>query len=155
VNAASHEVALVARAAFREFNMPLDLLRIGGQELKEVTLDHFTWIFRFGNGVELRVHCQWRLVVNGHISLTSEDHGQRFGLPDPIDSEAQCRSLLLGHRTGSVEIREDTKDIVIWFLSGARLDILPLSSGYENWQINTPGGVQIIAQGGGNLAEFR
>ena len=136
--------------------MPSDFLWMVGQELKEITLlDLATWIFRFGNGGELRVDCPWRLILNGHITLTSEDHGQQYGLESPIDAEAQCRSFLCGNQIGSVEFRDDTRDIAIWFFSGGRLDILPLSSGYESWQINTPDGDHIIAQGGGNLVAFR
>jgi hypothetical protein len=97
----------------------------------------------------------WRLVVAGHIALTSEDHRQQYGLPSPVDAEAQCRSMIVRLKIQSAEVREDTRDIVIVFESGERLEILPISSGYESWQMTAPDGTQTIAQGGGNLVAWK
>jgi hypothetical protein len=47
-----------------------------------------SWSFRFDEGVEIRADSVWRLVAGGHITLSSEDHGQQYGLPSPIDAEA-------------------------------------------------------------------
>lgn len=113
------------------------------------------WSFRLGEGVEIRAECVWRLVVDGHIALTSEDHGHQFGLPSPVDAERRCRSVILEVEIQIAEVREDTRDIVSVFSSGARLEILPVSSGYESWEITAPDGTQVIAQGGGNLVVLR
>ena len=110
-----------------------------------------SWSFRFDGGVEIRSDSVWRIVVGGRIALSSEDHGQRYGLPSPVDAEARCQSLIVQVRIERAEVREDTRDIVIVFESGARLDILPVSSGYESWQVAAPDGTRTIAQGGGNL----
>jgi hypothetical protein len=113
------------------------------------------WIFRFGEGAEIRTDSVWRIVVGGHIVLSSEDHQQQYGLPAPVDAEARCRPLIVQVRIERAEVREETRDIVIVFESGARLEILPVSSGYESWEITAPGGTHTVAQGGGNLAVWK
>ena len=87
--------------------------------------------------------------------LTSDDHGKQFGLPEPVDAEARCRSLIVGVKIERVEVVEDTADFMIFFESGARLEILPISSGYESWQVAAPDGTATVAQGGGNLASWK
>lgn len=130
----------------------LDISWMVGLAFDEVKfLAPSSWSFRFGEGLEIRADCVWRLVIGGHIALSSEDHGQQYGLPSPVDAEVQCRSLIVQVKIERAEVREDTRDIVIGFSSGSRLEILPISSGYESWQLAGPDGTLTIAQGGGNL----
>ena len=132
--------------------MAYDVSWMLGRGFGEITyLDACSWSFRFADGGEIRADCAWRVVIAGHIALTSEDHGQQYGLPSPVDAEAQCRSMIVGRKIQSAEVRDDTRDIAIVFESGERLEILPISSGYESWQVTAPDGTQTIAQGGGNL----
>jgi hypothetical protein len=136
--------------------MAFDVSWMLGLTFAEVNyLDAFSWSFRFAGGAEIRADCAWRLVIAGHIALTSEDHGQQYGLPSPVNAEAQCRSMIVRLKIQRAEVREDTRDIVIVFESGERLEILPISSGYESWQMTAPDGTQTIAQGGGNLVPWR
>jgi len=135
--------------------MPFDVSWMLGRTFAEVIfLAPTTWSFRFGEGVEIRADCAWRLIDGGQIALSSEDHGQQYGHPAPVDAEAQCRSRIVALKIQSAAVREDTRDIVIIFESGARLEIVPISSGYESWQIAAPDGTQTIAQGGGNLVAW-
>lgn len=113
------------------------------------------WIFRFGEDAEIRTDSVWRIVVSGHVVLSSEDHRQQYGLPAPVDAEARCRPLIVQVRIDRAEVREDTRDIEIVFESGARLEILPVSSGYESWEIVAPDGTHAVAQGGGNLSVWK
>jgi hypothetical protein len=136
--------------------MPLDISWIRGRAFAEVSfLAPASWSFRFGKGIEIRADCAWRVVVDGHIVLSSEDHGQQFGLPQPVNAELHCRSLIVRQTIQSADVRDDTRDILILFESGARLEIVPMSSGYESWQLAGPDGTQTIAQGGGNLVTWR
>jgi hypothetical protein len=129
--------------------MRLDVSWMVGRTFTEITLGRYgDCSFRFGEGALIVVDCPWRIVLAGQIVLTSADHGHMYGfMTSPIDAEAQCKSLLQGLTIQSVEVREDTLDMVIRFASGARLEVLPLSSGGENWVVWAPNGDRTIAQG--------
>ena len=104
--------------------MKLDLSWMLGRAIAEVTFIAPTpWCFRLGEGGEIRTDSVWRIVDGGRIVLSSEDHGHQYGLPAPIDAEAVCRSLIANVRISRAEVREETRDIVIVFESGARLEI--------------------------------
>lgn len=109
-----------------------------------------TWRFEFGPEAEVRSECPWRVIREG-IVLSNEDHGHRYGLPAPVDAEAECRSLI-GATVFSAQVREGSRDLVIGFGPGLRLELVPLSSGYESWQVTGPHRLHIIALGGGELA---
>ena len=115
-------------------------------------LGHGSWRFGFGPEAEVRVECPWRIVRDGGIRLSSEDNGHRYGLPQPVDAEADCRTAIGGSVVTAVAARDETRDLVIWFGGGARLEVVPLSSGYESWQAGGPGRSLVVAQGGGSLA---
>lgn len=108
--------------------------------------------FEFGPGV-LRVDCLWRIVAGGRLVRTSQDHGQWFGRPAPLDAYAEAESLLTGRRVAAVRIRQETADFVIEFDEGLLLELLSDSSGYEPWQLIAPG-VHLVAIGGGGVADF-
>ena len=135
--------------------MKLDIQWMVGRAIDEISFSApQRWSFRFSGGGIVCTESAWRIIKAGHIARTSGDHGQQFGLPAPIDAEAEVRSLLCARRIEAAEVREDTRDIVLRFESGERLEIIPLSSGYESWEVATPDGVRTIAQGGGALVEF-
>ena len=129
--------------------MNCDISWMVGQEIQIITYGEFeNWWFNFTNGGILHAGTPWRLVVAGRIKLSSVDHGQWFGLPAPVDAEAQLRSLLSGRKVQSAEVRDDTHDILIPFESGERLEIVALSSGYEIWDFKAPNGDWTYAGGG-------
>ncbi len=135
--------------------MKLDIQWMVGRAIDGISFSApETWWFRFSGGGTVRTESAWRIIIAGHIARTSEDHGQQFGLPAPIDAEAEVRSLLCARRIEAAEVREDTGDIVLRFESGERLEIIPLSSGYESWEVAAPSGARTIAQGGGVLVEL-
>ncbi len=135
--------------------MSFDVSWMVGRAISEVIFSApESWRFRFGDAAEICTTSLWRVIVSGHIALSSADHGHQFGLPSPVDAEASCRSLVCGLAIQNAEVRDDTRDIVIVFESGGRLEIVPISSGYESWEVVAPDGSQTIAQGGGNLVVF-
>ena len=132
--------------------MSADLSWLCGSSLESVEADPHSWVFRFSGGATLCAECPWRIIADGGVALGSADHKQKFGLPEPVDA-ARDAMALLGKRHVSVgRIHPDTCDIVIEFSGGARLELFNGSSGYEGWTLSSPGGRQIIAQGGGQLA---
>jgi hypothetical protein len=45
--------------------------------------------FEFGDGT-LQAEGLWRVIEGGAVVLTSRDHGQRYGLPAPVDAVEQA-----------------------------------------------------------------
>jgi hypothetical protein len=114
-----------------------------------------TWSFVFGDSLNIRVECPWRLLVHGGIAISSDDDQQQFGLPAPINVAEHASSLIVGTAVQRVEIRKGTADLLIDFDSNRRLEIIPFSSGYESWQVSTLSGKMIVAQGGGQLSVWQ
>lgn len=134
--------------------MDFDLGWLVGQTLTGVEdAGHGSWRFHFGDA-EVRADCPWRVVRDGGIALSSEDHGHQYGLPQPVDAGAACRALLVGAVVSAAAIRAETRDIAVGFGPGTRLEVVPLSSGYESWQVSGPGRQVVVAQGGGNLVAW-
>lgn len=77
----------------------------------------------------------------------NEDHGHQFGLPEPVDAEAEISKRLLGKIITAVELQLDTGDLMLRMEDG-RLEIRCSSGGYENWQLNGPNGLVIVGYGG-------
>ena len=73
-------------------------------------------------------------------------------MPAPIDAEAECRTLIGSVAVQSAEVRAESRDLILEFGKGLRLELVPLSSGYESWQVAGPRRLQIVAMGGGELA---
>ncbi|WP_313101091.1 DUF6188 family protein [Brevundimonas sp.] len=108
------------------------------------------WAFDLRDNVGLAVGCHWRLVSAHGIALTDEDDGQGFGLPEPVDAEANANNLLAGATVSSATVDRVTADLCLRFSNGLRLDLLNNSAGYECWQgsFNQDGkAVTIIATG--------
>jgi Family of unknown function (DUF6188) len=114
----------------------------------------FEWVFRFGSIASLRVAAPWRIVAQARIALGSDDHGQQFGLPRPVDGVANAVALLGCRMVEAFSVSPVSADLVIDFGDGVRLEIFNSSSGYEAWVLATRDGRCLIAQGGGRVVEF-
>lgn len=124
-----------------------------GRSIAEVTFhEPQLWYFTFGSDAGVGVECLWRIVDRGRIVLTSEDHDQQFGLPAPVDAVRRATELLARRVVTAVHLREATADLTLSFTDDVRLEILPVSSGYESWQFRTPTGAQYFATGGGHIS---
>jgi hypothetical protein len=58
-----------------------------------VRFDADSWRFEFEGRTTLDVRCPWRVIAKGRIALGHADHGQRFGLPEPVDGVMEARRL--------------------------------------------------------------
>ena len=118
------------------------------------TLEQYTedaWQFHF-NQATLLITCPWRIVVSNEILLSGSDHGQKFGLPSPLDAISETLRILGGKVLERIEIDATTADLRLTFSGDSRIDVFNDSSGYEGWNYPDRSGVMIIAIGGGGLA---
>jgi hypothetical protein len=113
------------------------------------------WSFSFGTGIGIGAECPWRLLKNGRVAISSEDHLQEYGLPTPLDAAVIATETLLSRPLVRVEVKEGTADLILEFTGVLRLEFFPMSSGYESWGVTTPYGYRVVAQGGGQLAGWR
>jgi hypothetical protein len=133
----------------------MDLSWLVGQRITAVTLGEglsWTWVFQ-GSAV-LRVACLWRILEDGRIILTSEDHNQLFGHSVPVNAQEKAMDLVAGEPITHAVLREGTLDIFVELANGRRLEILPTSVGYESWELIDSSKRVTVAQGGGNLVTF-
>ena len=113
--------------------------------------DTWEWVFLFGNGVVLRIAAPWRIVADGRVALGHDDHGQQFGLAQPVDGPAVALELLRDRPVSRFMVAEITGDATIDSSGGRVLQIFNSSSGYEGWTLSEADGRQVVAQGGGSV----
>jgi hypothetical protein len=130
-----------------------ELAWLVGHRFQSLARREYDWVVAFDKGASLFVACLWRLVESGRIRFTSEDDGQQFGLPAPVDAAAEITARLAGAAVEAVELREGLLDLELRFSTGHSFQIIPDSSGYEAWNVCI-GNEQFIAVGGGELAIF-
>ena len=106
------------------------------------------WVFQFGKGVALSTQSQWRLLSKDAILLTSEDDGQRYGLPEPVDAVARIREFLESQVVSRVEVDQASADFTVYFDNKTVLQIVNLSSGYEAWTLDSEGDFLMVGRNG-------
>jgi hypothetical protein len=115
------------------------------------------WFLRFAPDIWFVISCPWRVVAEGGIAFADEDHGQYFGLSQPVDGEERSNELLDGARVVDASISVETADVLIKLERGLRIEVFNNSSGYEGWNVSYPdpngaGEVRLIGLGGGDIA---
>lgn len=111
------------------------------------------WIITLDTGTSVIVACLWRLTESGRIRCTSEDDGQQFGLPAPVDAAAEVNRHLTGAVITDVRLQQGLLDLELCFSTGHVLQIIPDSAGYESWNVSGRNR-EYIAVGGGDLIVF-
>lgn len=124
--------------------------------VKSVSYDPETdqWSFDFGDKVVLQIGSPWRVMKNDGIAHGHLDHGQQFGLPEPVDGEARAADLLKDRAARAATVVHGSADLIVDLGSGVRLEVFNNSSGHEGWLLHAPDGRSFIAQGGGRLVEW-
>jgi hypothetical protein len=125
--------------------------------LTVASIDHYaedSWSLSFGSA-GLNIGCPWRIVSGDRITLGGSDHGQKFGLPRPVDVQNEALRLLGGKPVEGANIDETTADLRISFADGVRVDVFNDSSGYEGWTFGDQRGLKLVAQGGGQVAIWK
>jgi len=132
---------------------PIILLK--DSKLKEAVAHEHSWTFEFGSGVSILAECHWRLSNVDGILVTDEDHQQKFGLPQPVNAADVVATAIDDSAVTEVTINGITSDLRLNFANGTTLEVLPNSSGYENWHVRAPNGTTTMAAGGGKLSAYR
>lgn len=131
------------------------LAELCGTTLTGLEADEFSWSFSFANGATVTTPSIWRALTDHGIAITSKDHLQQFGLPEPVDAAHRAASVLLGEVTSAV-LMPITGDLRISFSSGSCLELLNTSAGYEGWHLvlraGECGAREMVALGGGDVA---
>lgn len=133
--------------------MMLDCSELVGQSLTLVRKDGRTWSFHFNGGDLIATEEPWRLMTPQGIHVSSDDHFESFGLPDPIDAGLRVFGALSEFPIQNARRDPRTGDLLIEFPDGRTLQFLQLSSGYESWRLHLSA-AEFICLGGGALAEF-
>jgi hypothetical protein len=113
------------------------------------------WTFSFSNGAQLHVTATWRVIAGGRVVVAAGDHEQLFGHALPVDAAARARAALGSGPVASSRCSPQLGDLTLDFPTGARLEVLTDSSGYEAWSLARPDGVTVVATGGGGVVAFR
>jgi hypothetical protein len=112
------------------------------------------WRFVFEKPEYIQTQCLWRIARDNRVILTNEDDGHQFGLPAPIDAAMKASEAFASKSIRTVVLREFTADMLIEFVGGLRLEIIPTSGGYESWEVRGPGAICHVAQGGGQICTW-
>ncbi|MBS0411116.1 MAG: hypothetical protein JSR86_14450 [Proteobacteria bacterium] len=114
------------------------------------------WQFAFSDHGMLTTSSLWRVVSPKEIVVTSEDHGQMFGLPSPVSVfERVANALPASSRITGVTVSPATADLRIDFGPLAALEIISTSCGYEAWLLRVSLGsemLELVGLGGGGLS---
>jgi len=124
-----------------------DFAKLAGIRLQGVRKDEYSWHFYFDSGASLRADGLWRLVEGGRVVRTSRDHGERFGLPAPVDCVKELEHRLINARLQSAKVGEGPADLMLHFDNGCTLQCL-IDSGYVSWTLSCPSPTYFTAAGG-------
>jgi hypothetical protein len=121
-----------------------------GKTLVGVERREYSWFFTFSGGGSLVTESVWRFITKEGIRVTSEDHGQQFGLESPVDAIARLLTAIREKKIMESQVVDGTSDLILKFEDESRLEFLNLSCGYESWRA-TFGADDVICLGGGTL----
>jgi hypothetical protein len=93
----------------------------------------------FSDGSRLKAF-YWRLISGGQAKLSSFDHGQRYGLPEPIDAIDALRTILDNLVCVDAYLVLESGDLSFDFSDDIRFQVFNFSS-YEVWEFTFPDGV--------------
>lgn len=109
--------------------------------------DSGSWLIHFTNGDSLNVECMWRILEEGTISSTSEDHAQLFGRDTPFNGEDALKEIGV-HKIVSTQCTNSTGDLDLKLGQYFTLQVIATSAGYESWQYKQKSGSSCVAVGG-------
>jgi hypothetical protein len=97
----------------------------------------------FANGTQLRAE-YWRLMVDDRADLSSFDHRQKYGWPEPIDAVKRLCETLKGRTVRDASLDNKTGDLLFEFSENISLQVFNFT-GYKIWEITYPDGVRTFS----------
>ena len=128
--------------------MTADLSWLVGKRLVEAAKKDYSWLFTFSDGGSIVTESGWRLVTKNGIEVASADHGQIFGLKQPVDAGTRVLIATKERKIIDFRLAERTSDLVVRFEGDVSLEFLNLSCGYESWRAQHEA-EEVICMGGG------
>src|SRR6266436_6356868 len=98
-----------------------ELAWLAGHRFQSFTRHEFDWVLAFDKEASIAVACLWRLLESGRIRFTSEDDGQQFGRPAPVDAAAEVNDRLVDATVVGVDLRQRVLDLELRFSTGHAL----------------------------------
>ena len=129
-------------------NIAAALLQLASQSVQvrksnyygETITDNAAVEVAFSGGANLRA-VYWRLIKAGRSHISSFDHHQQYGLPEPIDA-IEVLAKEVEHQTlAEAHLNKETGDIYLICRNGAMLQIFNFT-GYEVWRFTFPDGFE-------------
>ena len=134
----------------------LESVLVGTELASLVRLGDHCWQIGLHDHCTITTDSLWRLLGPSGIIVTSEDEGQRFGLPAPINvCELVMGSITTRMAVKALSISPVTADLRLDFGQGVILEIVSSSCGYEAWSLRSDinGDIlELIAGGSGRLS---
>jgi len=122
-----------------------------GQKLTAIERHEFSWSFVFGSFATLTIEGPWRVRSAEAVVLSSLDHEQKFGLPEPVDIQLGAQQKVSGRIVRAIFANDGEGDLTVDLDGDLVLEAFNLSTGYEAWQISKPQKAGLISMGGGKL----
>ena len=110
-------------------------------------LEHGFCSLPLSGGYAISAETLCRYVGENGEFITSQDHGQMFGLTEPYDAVEKINKAIKGKEIKKADLAEGTGDLTL-IVDGGRLEIICNSTGYECYQLNGPDKLIIVGRGG-------
>ncbi|MGI8965775.1 MAG: hypothetical protein ACR2H1_06760 [Limisphaerales bacterium] len=128
----------------------LDWLK--GRSVTKVEKKDFSWFFTFVQGGSIATESFWRLITPERLAVASGDHGQLFGLKEPVDAAKCVMSAIEGKTIIDYSCSDVCSDLILCFENEIQLQFLTTSGGYESWRA-IDNNVGVFCCGGGRLSK--
>lgn len=92
------------------------------------------WLATRDGGAGVAICTFWRLRDPSHILVSVEDDGHCLGHSEPVHVEAKLNESIADLQVQDLTVDSATGDLRFLFSSGASLEIIVTSSGYECWE---------------------
>jgi len=110
-------------------------------------LEHGFCTLPLSGGYAISAETLCRFIGQNGEFVSTQDHGQMFGLVEPYDAAEKINRAIKGKEIKETNLTEDTGDLTL-VVDGGRLEIICNSAGYECYQVNGPDDLIIIGRGG-------
>jgi len=97
----------------------------------------------FSGGTEIRVD-YWRIISNAVPIRSSFDHGNQYGLPQPVDAIQALTKAIDGEKILAAKLDKTTGDISLEFGNHLTVQLFNFT-GYEVWDLKFPDGTREVS----------